>query len=155
LSRWLTVAALLLAVIATSVAVVGWFYPHKSASSAPTYTDQQTKEAKKHTCETFKLVEHEVVRSNRLKLPPDSGPIGQFAVGVNARMAFYSGGAFLRDRVSQEPATPPDLANSVNSLGSSLEELAIAYLAGSADFALDEMRQSLDEKFKKTIEMCK
>jgi hypothetical protein len=150
------VAALVLAVIATSVAVVGWFYPHKSAgSSAPTYTDQQTKEAKKHICETFKLVDHEVVRNARLKNPPDGGPIGALSVATAARMAFYTGGAFLRDRVSQEPATPPDLAKSVNSMASTLEELAIGYLAGAADFAQDELRQNLDDKIKATIEMCK
>lgn len=156
LSRWTAVAALVLAVIATSVAVVGWFYPHKSAaSSAPTYTDQQTKEAKKHICETFKLVDHEVVRNSRLKNLPDGGPIGALSVATAARMAFYTGGAFLRDRVSQEPATPPDLAKSVNSMASTLEELAIGYLAGAADFAQDELRQNLDDKIKATIEMCK
>ncbi|HWF70133.1 MAG TPA: hypothetical protein VG187_11300 [Mycobacterium sp.] len=155
LSRWITVAALLLAVIATSVAVLGWFYPHKSASSAPTYTDQQTKEAKKHICETFMLVDHEVVRNSRLKNLPDGGPIGALSVATAARLAFYSGGAFLRDRVSQEPATPPNLAKSVNSMASTLQELAIGYLAGSPEFAQDELRQSLDDKIKATIEMCK
>lgn len=151
-SRWLTLAALLLAVIATTVAVVGWFYPHKSASSAPTYTDQQVKDAKKKACEAFILVDHEVVRNARLKLPPDTGPVGQFAAGVNARMAFYTGGAFLRDRVAQEPATPPDLAKSLNAMASTLEDLAVGYLAGSADFAMDELRQNLDAKIHGTVE---
>jgi hypothetical protein len=155
LSRWTTVAALVLAVIATSVAVVGWFYPHKSASSAPTYTDQQTKDAKKHICEAFRIVDHEVVRNSRLKNPPDGGPIGALSVATAARLAFFSGGAFLRDRVNLEPATPPDLAKSVNSMASALEELAIGYLAGSAEFAQDSLRQALDDKIKATIEMCK
>ncbi|MFY9767199.1 MAG: hypothetical protein WAK42_19875, partial [Mycobacterium sp.] len=53
LSRWATLAALIIAVLAASLAVAGWFYPNKSASSTPTYTDQQTKDAKKHICETF------------------------------------------------------------------------------------------------------
>jgi hypothetical protein len=154
-SRWLTLAALLLAVIATAVAVVGWFYPHKSASSAPTYTDQQVKDAKKHACETFKLVDHEVVRNSRLKNLPDGGPIGALSVATAARLAFYTGGAFLRDVVSQEPATPPDLAKSLNGMASNLEELAIGYLAGSAEFAMDQLRQNLDDKIKATIEMCK
>jgi hypothetical protein len=149
------VAALVLAVVATTVAVVGWFYPHKSASSAPTYSDQQTKDAKKHICETFRIVDHEVVRNSRLKNPPDGGPIGALSVATAARLAFYTGGAFLRDRVSQEPATPPDLAKSVNAMASNLEELAVGYLAGAAEFAQDALRQSLDDKIKATIEMCK
>lgn len=155
LSRWLTVAALVLAVIATSVAVLGWFYPHKSASSAPTYSDQQTKDAKKHICETFMIVDRAVVRNSRLKNPDNGGPIGALSVATAARVAFYGGGAFLRDRVTQEPATPPDLAKAVNAMGNNLEELAIGYLAGAADFAQDELRQALDDKIKTTVELCK
>ncbi|WP_219067137.1 hypothetical protein [Candidatus Mycobacterium methanotrophicum] len=149
-------AALALAVIATTVAVLGWFYPHKdAASSAPTYTDQQTKDAKKHICETFKLVDHEVVRNSRLKNPPNGGPIGALSIATAARLAFYGGGAFLRDRVAQEPATPPDLAKSVNAMGSTLEELAIGYLAGAPEFAQDSLRQALDDKIKATVDLCK
>jgi hypothetical protein len=155
LSRWATVAALVLAVIATSVAVAGWFFPHKSASSAPTYTDQQTKDAKKHICETFMVVDRAVVRNSRLKNPENGGPIGALSVATAARQAFYNGGAYLRDRVSQEPATPADLAKSVNGMASNLEELAIGYLAGAADFTQDELRQSLDDKIKATVEICK
>ena len=148
-------AALVLAVIATSLAVLGWFYPHKSASSAPTYTDQQTKDAKKHICETFMVVDRAVVRNSRLKNPDNGGPIGALSVATAARQAFFSGGAYLRDRVAQEPATPPDLAKSVNAMASNLEELAIGYLAGAAEFTQDELRQSLDDKIKATVEICK
>jgi len=155
LSRWVAPAALLLAVIAIAGSAVGWFYPHKSASSAPTYSDQQTKDAKKHICETFMIVDREVVRNSRLKNPPDGGPIGALSVATAARLAFFSGGAFLRDRVNQEPATPADLAKSVNAMASNLEELAIGYLAGAAEFAQDELRQSLDDKIKATLEICK
>jgi hypothetical protein len=155
LSRWATVAALVLAAIATSVAVVGWFYAHKSASSAPTYTDQQTKDAKKHICETFMLVDRAVVRNSRLKNPDNGGPIGALSVATAARLAFYGGGSYLRDRVSQEPATPPELAKSVNGMASNLEELAIGYLAGAAEFTQDELRQGLDDKIKTTVEICK
>jgi hypothetical protein len=155
LSRWLTVAALVLAVIATSVAVAGWFYPHKSASSAPTYTDQQTKDAKKHICETFMIVDRAVVRNSRLKNPENGGPIGALSVATAARLAFYGGGSYLLDRVSQEPATPADLAKSVTAMASNLEELAIGYLAGAAEFTQDALRQSLDDKIKATVEICK
>jgi hypothetical protein len=155
LSRWATLAALVIALIAATVAIGGWFYPHKSASSAPTYTDQQTKDAKKHICETFMVVDRAVVRNSRLKNPPDGGPIGALSVATAARVAFYDGGAYLRDRVSQEPATPPDLAKSVNAMASTLEELAIGYFAGAKDFTQDEIRQSLDDKIKATVEICK
>ena len=156
LFRWVAVAALVLAVIATGLAVGGWFYyPHKGAAGTGTYSDQQTKDAKKKICETFMVVDRAVVRNSRLKNPENGGPIGALSVATAARLAFYSGGSYLRDRVSQEPATPPDLAKSVNAMASNLEELAIGYLAGAADFTQDELRQSLDDKIKATVEICK
>jgi hypothetical protein len=156
LLRWATVAALVLALISTGLAVAGWFYyPHKGAAGTGTYSDQQTKDAKKKICETFVVVDRAVVRNSRLKNPENGGPIGALSVATAARLAFYSGGSYLRDRVSQEPATPPDLAKSVNAMASNLEELAIGYLAGAADFTQDELRQSLDDKIKATVEICK
>jgi hypothetical protein len=154
LSRWATLAALVLAVIATSVAVVGWFYPNKSAS-APTYSDQQTKDAKKHICEAFGIVERAVVKSSHLKNPENGGPIGALSIATARNFAFYSGGAFLRDQVSQNPATPPDLAKSVNDLGTSLEELSIGALSGASQFAQDQLGHSADDRIKASIEICK
>jgi hypothetical protein len=146
---------LIIAVLAASVAVAGWFYPNKSASSTPTYTDQQQKDAKKQICETFKLVEIAVVKNSRLKNPPDGGPIGGLSIATARHFAFYGGGAYLRDQVSQNPATPPDLAKSVNALATNLEELSISSLAGAAQFTQDELGHSADDKIKATIEICK
>jgi hypothetical protein len=156
LLRWVAVAALVLALISTGLAVAGWFYyPHKGAAGSGTYSNQQTKDAKKDICETFIKVDRAVVRNSKLKNPDNGGPIGALSVATAARFAFYSGGAYLRDKVSQEPATPADLAKSVNGLASDLEDLAIGYLAGAAEFTQDELRQSLDDKIKATLEICK
>ena len=48
-----------------------------------------------------------------------------------------------------------DLADNANALATQLEELSIGYLAGAQDFAQDEMRQNLDDKIKKIVEICK
>ncbi len=154
--QWIAVAALVLAVVATGLAVAGYFYyPHKGAAGSGTYSDQQTKDAKKKICETFMLVDRAVVRNSKLKNPDNGGPIGALSVATAARFAFYGGGAYLRDQVSQQPATPADLAKSVNGLASDLEAFAIGYLAGAAEFTQDEVRQSLDDKIKATVEICK
>src|SRR5271155_4260862 len=156
LLQWVAVAALVLAVVATGLAVAGYFYyPHKGAAGSGTYSDQQTKDAKKHICETFMVVDRAVVRNSRLKNPDNGGPIGALSVATAARFAFYDGGDFLRDRVAAEPATPKDLADNANALGTQLEELSIGYLAGAQDFAQDELRQNLDDKIKKIVEICK
>ena len=154
-AKWGTIAALVLAVLAVAGAAYGYFFPNESAAAAGKYTDQQRSDSKKHICETFKIVDRAVVRNSHLKNPDNGGPIGALAVATAARFAFYGGGAYLRDKVSQEPATPADLAKSVNGLASDLEDLAIGYLAGAAEFTQDELRQSLDDKIKATVEICK
>jgi hypothetical protein len=161
LPLWLAVAALVLSLVAVAGGVAGYFflYPHKNApSSSSAVSDtaaKDPKEAKKRICETFMVVDRAVVRNSRLKNPDNGGPIGALSVATAARLAFFGGGAFLKDRVAGEPQTPPDLAKSVNAMAGNLEELAIGYLAGAADFTQDELRQALDDKIKATVEICK
>jgi hypothetical protein len=154
-AKWGTIAALVLAILAVAGAAYGYFFPNESAGAAGKYTDQQRTDAKKHICETFKIVDRAVVRNSHLKNPDNGGPIGALSVATAQRFAFYDGGAFLRDRVAAEPATPKDLADDANALGTQLEELSIGYLAGAQDFAQDELRQNLDDKIKKIVEICK
>ena len=154
-AKWGTIAALVLAILAVAGAAYGYFFPNESAAAAGKYTDQQRSDSKKHICETFKIVDRAVVRNSHLKNPDNGGPIGALSVATAQRFAFYDGGAFLRDRVAAEPATPKDLADNANALGTQLEELSIGYLAGAQDFAQDELRQNLDDKIKKIVEICK
>jgi hypothetical protein len=154
LPLWLAIAALVLAILGVAGAAYGYFYPNETAASGK-FSDQQRNDAKKHICETFKIVDRAVVRNSHLKNPDNGGPIGALSVATAQRFAFYDGGAFLRDRVADQPATPKDLADNANALGTQLEELAIGYLAGAQDFAQDELRQNLDDKIKKIVEICK
>jgi hypothetical protein len=154
-SRWLPLVALVIALLAVAGAAYGYFFPNESAAAAGKYNDQQRNDAKKHICETFKIVDRAVVRNSHLKNPDNGGPIGALSVATAQRFAFYEGGDFLRDRVAAEPATPKDLADDASALGTQLEELSIGYLAGAQDFAQDELRQNLDDKIKKIVEICK
>ncbi len=156
LSRWTSLAALVIAVIAATLAVVGWFYPHKSASSsAPTYSDQQTKDAKAHVCTAFITADRAVVVNTHRKTPPDAGPAGQFSVKTSARLSLFSGGAYLRDQVNLNPAAPANLAKSANALATTLQELGIGYLANAPEFTQDSLRQNLDAQIKATADACK
>ena len=154
-AKWGTIAALVLAILAVAGAAYGYFFPNESAAAAGKYTDQQRSDSKKQICETFKIIDRAVVRNSHLKNPDNGGPIGALSVATAQRFAFYDGGAFLRDRVAAQPATPKDLADNANALGTQLEELSIGYLAGAQDFAQDELRQNLDDKIKKIVEICK
>ena len=155
LSRWTPLAALVIAIIAVTLAVVGWFYPHKSASSAPTYSDQQTKDAKAHVCNAFINADRAVVVNTHRKTPPDAGAVGQFSVKTSARLALFSGGAYLRDQVNLNPAAPANLAKSANAVATTLEALGMGYLASAPEFTQDPLRQNLDAQIKATAAACK
>ena len=93
---------------ATGLAVAGWFYyPHKGAAGSGTYSNQQTKDAKKDICETFMMVDRAVVQNSKLKNPDNGGPIGALSVATAQRFAFYGGGAYLRDQVAKNPRPQP------------------------------------------------
>jgi hypothetical protein len=157
LSRWTSLAALVIAVIAVTLAIVGWFYPHKSASSssAHTYSDQQSKDAKTHVCTALMVVDRAVRRNTHLKSPPEAGPIGALSVATSARLSLYGGGAYLRDQVNLNPAAPANLAKSANDVSTTLQELGMGYLASAPEFTLDSLRQNLDAQIKTTVDQCK
>jgi hypothetical protein len=59
---------------------------------------------------------------------PGTDPVAGQAVAANARLAMASGGSYLLDHV--DPATPPQLAESMRSLAANLQDLSINALAG-------------------------
>ncbi len=64
-SRGLTYVALAVAVVATVLAIVGWFRPTPppapAQAAAPTYSEQQIADAKTKACTAFELVDKGVV----------------------------------------------------------------------------------------------
>src|SRR5258708_21253069 len=105
-AKWGTIAALVLAILAVAGAAYGYFFPNESAGAAGKYTDQQRSDAKKHICETFKIVDRAVVRNSHLKNPDNGGPIGALSVATPPRFPFYHGGAFLLPPVAPTPEIP-------------------------------------------------
>jgi len=155
-SRWVPLAALLIAVIAAAGAALGWFFPNKSASSAPTYSDQQQKDAKKQICETFKTIERAVGHGTHPpKVPPNGGPVSGIALLTFQQFAYFGSGAVLRDELTTNPATPSELAKPAGDVAAGLEKLGISGIAGTKDFAQEDLRRSLAESFKAVVEVCK
>jgi hypothetical protein len=137
-------AALAIAVIAAAVAIAGWFRPPPESAS-PTFTDQQTAQAKMNVCSAYTAVHQGVVRNTHLAEPNQNDPAGQLAIAANARLALLGGGAYLRDRVATQPATSADLAQAVNSMANTIEQLGVGYLAGATNIVLDPLRHDLDD----------
>jgi hypothetical protein len=77
------------------------------------------------------------------------------AVATSARLALYGGGSYLRDHLTRAPATPADLAKAVDSLATTLEDLAVNYLAGATALLQDPLRHNLDGQLVDVDERCK
>jgi hypothetical protein len=149
-SRWPTFAALAIAVLAVVIALFGWFRP----SSSPTFTGQETADAKTNVCTAYTIARQAVVINTHLANPHGDDPVGTLAVAGNARLALLGGGAYLRDRLDAEPATPADLAKAIKSMAGTTEQLGINYLANLSGEAQDPLRKNLDQEIKIINQLC-
>jgi hypothetical protein len=152
-SRWATFVALAIAVIAAAVAVAAWFRPAPQSAS-PAFTDQQTAQAKSNVCSAYTAVHQGVVKNTHLADPNPHDPVGQLAIAANARLALLGGGAYLRDRVAAQPATPADLAQAVNAMGTTIEQLGVGYLEAANNIVLDPLRHDLDSQVTQINKLC-
>lgn len=155
----LSLAALAIALIATVLAIVGWFRPTApsppptSVSPGPTYTEQQISDAKSHACAAFDLVNKGMTLETNGQLSKD--PAMELAQGANARLTTISSGWYLKARL--EPATPVDLAGAVRHLSDVLLDLGANYLAGAKDDqpAQNALKNEGITAFEKVSDFCK
>lgn len=154
-SRWPTFVALVVGLIGVAVGFVGWFrpVPHDNAPPAkPTYTAQQTADAKAAVCAA-------VEKFNRAVSVGKSLPAGSdtLVTAVNSRQIFDVFSRHLLTTLAEEPATPADLATAVREVGSSLEEVVIAYQDGltNSDAALRPILDSSTAAANTIQHLCK
>lgn len=152
-SRWPMFAALAIAVFAAAVAITAWFRP-AAESASPTFTDQQTAQAKTIVCSAYTAVHQGVVRNTHLTGVNPSDPAGQLAIAANARLALLGGGGYLRDRVAAQPATPADLAQAVNSMATTIEQLGVGYLEAAGNIVQDPLRHDLNSQVTQIDKLC-
>ena len=148
-------AVLLVALLVTlGVAIVGWFRPVPPKSPpAPTYSNQQVADAKAKVCAAFDKV-HQAVRSNFAR---DQGtdPNQQLLVAVTGQEALLAGSVYLQTTLSEEPATPADLATAVGKLVDVFQSLTVDYLNGHGSPEVDPSLRAGDEATLAIQGLCK
>jgi hypothetical protein len=131
--RWqiLTLAAIALAALA--LAIGSWFRPVNgvktpSAPSAPAYTDQQVADAKAVMCAAFGQVD----RALQLAYARNGGsdPNAQLAVATSTQLVLDAGSRYLSTTLTNEPATPSDLATAVRKQSDAYQTALIGFLNG-------------------------
>src|ERR1700744_4526849 len=156
-SRWPTFLALALALVASGLAIVGWFRPSPQPaaqpSKTPTYTEQQISDAKSHACTAFELVNKGVRLETNGQLGSD--PAMELAQGTNARLTTISSGWYLKARL--EPAAPADLAAAVQHLSDVRLDLGPNYLARAKDDQPSQaaLKTEGNTAFDRVTELCK
>lgn len=145
--RWLTYAALALALIAVVLAALAYFLPaHKGASVA-----QQGGDAKANVCAAYTSTKKAVIINTHLQA---QNPDVQLAVAANARLALIGGGAYLRDRLAANTAAPADLTNAANSLATTIEQLGVNYLTEASNDVQNPLRETLNNEITQIDKLC-
>jgi len=122
----LTLAVIALAALA--LAIGSWFRPGphiNPTTPTQTYTAQQTADARAAVCKAVDKFNRAVSVGKSLPAGSDS-----LVTAVNSRQIFDVFSRHLLATLAEEPATPADLAAAVREVGSSLEEVVIAYQDG-------------------------
>jgi hypothetical protein len=129
---------LVITLIAVGAAVAAWLRPIPQAPAAappkPTYSDQQVADAKSKVCGAYEKI-HRANYVNSSRTGGDD-PTAQLAVAVNQRQIYEAGSAYLLSTLSDEPATPADLATAARKLAYVFQVLTLDNLA--SDPALSE-----------------
>jgi hypothetical protein len=160
-SRALTFVALAIALIATGLAIVGWFRPstpqQSPGSAPPTYSPQQVSDAKARACAAVDVVQKGVGMhagtGSQAQLSSD--PTMAEAQSANARLAIIAGGWYLRDHL--DPATPQPLADAIRHVSGILLDLGQNYLAGlrNEDPTQSGLIKDGNSGFDHSLELCK
>ncbi|HEU0190407.1 MAG TPA: hypothetical protein VFR17_03920 [Mycobacterium sp.] len=150
LSSLIAIAALVIALIATVLAIFGWFRPESDAVT----TGHNKTDAKANVCAVTGVVRQAVGISTNAQAPPE--PAAQLAVAANARLALYGGGGYLRDVIDSEANAPKDLKQAVLAYANTLQELSINYLAGAApdDSVQQPLRDQLVSQVESINQLC-
>jgi hypothetical protein len=123
------IVALLIALIALAVGVIGWFHPTPhigQLSSKPTYTQQQVAEAKAKVGAAFGHVDRAVGIATALP----SGGDALVTAPLNIRQVFDVGSRNILTTLAEQPAAPADLATAIRKQANTLEEAVIGYQYG-------------------------
>jgi hypothetical protein len=121
--------AIAVALASLAVAIASWFRPapEPQVQAAPTFTDAQVADAKKNVCDAFKHSADAIgVTASR---NPGTDVVTTLATLAHTRIAALSGPQYLLNVLSDNPATPDDLAKTAREYSLQNQKIALELLA--------------------------
>jgi hypothetical protein len=156
-ARWPAFTALAIALIGVIVGVIGWFRPPPNNSRPPSapkpvYTGQQVTDARASVCAAYRKVHHALELSSARNGGSDPNAI--LVVATSGRQVLDAGSRYLLAKLSDKPATPPDLTYAVRKLAIAYQELAIDYLADVSDSEMQPTFRDSDDATMTIERLC-
>jgi hypothetical protein len=148
------VVMFLITLVAVGAAVAAWLRPTPHSVSAtppaPTYSEQQVTDAKSKVCAAYA----KVLKTNSINSVRTAGddPNSQLLIAVNTRQVFVISSVYLRTTLSEQPATPPDLAAAVTVLADLYQVVTLDGLVGDRN---DPGHDAANATGAKIQEFCK
>jgi hypothetical protein len=143
--------------LVAGLAIVGWLRPLQDHTSrpvpVPSYTDEQVASAKGSVCAAYQKVNHALGVANSRNGGTD--PMGVLAVATSTRQVLDAGSRFLLTKLTEETATPADLAKALRQLANEYQELAIDYLADVSDSDMQSSFHASDQAKSEIEAICK
>jgi hypothetical protein len=150
-SPWFVFATLAIALVALVLAGLAYFRPaHSSGTGIP----QQSGDAKANVCAAYHAAHNAVVINTHLQSPNPQDPTAELSVATSARLALIGGGTYLKEMLAANSAAPTDLANAVNAVANTTEQLGINYLNRAAADAQDALRRDLNTQIGAADKFC-
>ena len=153
-ARWPVVVMFAITLVAVVAAVAAWLRPLPAAPApAPTatsFTDTQVAGAKAKTCGAYDKVGQ--VASMNSTRTGGADPTAQLAVAVNERQIFVAGSAYLLTTLSEQPATPTELAASIRKL---TDLYQVIVLNGLASDPSEPEKKAVDSVASTIDNLCK
>jgi hypothetical protein len=144
----IALTALVIAVIAAAVAIAAWLSPAHGHS----FSSQQSAQAKTNVCSAYTTVRNAVFEKLPKANPGDV--VADLSNATHIQLSLLGGGAYLRETVAAEPAAPTDLAKAASSMGNTLEQMGMSYLARAGKKAQDPLRKNLGDEIRQINPMC-
>jgi hypothetical protein len=148
--------AVALVVALAAAALSGWLLFRVMREGTPNYSATQRNDAKAKICAATAVVRKGVSLNTNLQPPGGQADVtGSLAVAANARISLYDGGQYLLERL--DPATPPDLTDTVKKFANLLMDIGANATAGSQNSEPEQAARlkEADAANAKLAELCK
>jgi len=140
--------------VTLGVAIVGWFRPIPAKPPpVAAYSNEQIADAKAKVCAAHEKVHNAIKASSARDRGTDM--TSQLVFAINGQQALLAGSEYLRTKLSEQPATPYELATTIRKLTDLFQELTIDYQNSVSEADMESALRAGDDATLTIERLCK